>query len=67
MRSFIAAGFLVLGVIGFSSCGYDGWVRYSCQEAGNWEKPECQKPQCVVTGTCSEYLLPEGVLDDQND
>jgi hypothetical protein len=46
-----------------SSCGYQGWVRYPCQEFENWEKPECNPPQCLPTGTCTKDIIP-GVLDE---
>ena len=44
-----------------SGCGYDGTVRYPCQEFENWEKPECNPPQCLVTGTCTSDLIPDVV------
>lgn len=56
----LAGGF---GLAPLTSCGYDGWVRYPCQEQENWGKPECQKPGCIVTGTCTDFLIPEGVKD----
>lgn len=58
--------FIVCLLIGLSltGCTYDGWVRYPCQEFENWEKPECNPPQCEVTGTCSDDLLP-GVFDEK--
>jgi len=24
----------------------------------NWNKPECQRPTCAVTGTCPDQLVP---------
>jgi hypothetical protein len=43
-----------------SACAqYQGWVRYPCQEFENWEKPECNPPQCIATGTCTKDILPE--------
>jgi len=50
---------LLLIVPLLSSCGYQGWVRYPCQEVANWENQECKHPDCDVTGTCPEDLLPE--------
>lgn len=47
--------------LGLSGCGYQGWVRYECQEVENWTLEECQHPRCDVVGTCPEDLLPEGV------
>jgi hypothetical protein len=40
-----------------SACGYQGWVRYECQEWEFWNEPQCQKPQCVPTGTCTEDII----------
>jgi hypothetical protein len=56
LKKFIASFLLAITL---SGCGYQGWVRYPCQEFENWEKPECNPPQCEVTGTCSADLLPE--------
>jgi len=42
-----------------TGCGYDGWVRYPCQEPKNWETAECNPPICEATGTCTKDLLPE--------
>jgi len=54
IRALIGA---MLGTLLLSGCGYQGWVRYECQEFENWQKPECTKPQCEVTGTCTEDLI----------
>ncbi len=35
--------------------------RYDCQDPDNWEVPECQKPKCVASGYCTEYLV---TIDD---
>lgn len=44
--------------LALSSCkAYQGYTRYPCQEYKNWNKPECQKPQCIPTGTCTDDLL----------
>lgn len=56
------AGALVL-VLGLSACGYDGWVRYPCQNYENWYKPECQKPECEVSGTCAEDILGDDIYE----
>jgi hypothetical protein len=47
-----------------SSCGYQGWVRYPCQEFENWENPECNPPQCEALGLCTKDLLPETEIID---
>jgi len=56
MKALIGA---ILGMLLLSGCGYQGWIRYECQIYENWSKPECQPPQCEVTGTCTKDLIPE--------
>ena len=36
--------------------------RYPCQNPDNFYKPECQKPKCLFTQMCPEYLVAP-VLD----
>ena len=60
LKRFIASFFLAVTL---SGCGYQGWVRYPCQSYENWDKPECNPPQCISTGTCTENLIPEGTLN----
>jgi hypothetical protein len=31
--------------------------RYACQSPDNFGLPECQKPRCLFTQTCPEYLV----------
>jgi hypothetical protein len=31
--------------------------RYPCQNPDNFELKECQKPRCLFTQTCPEYLV----------
>jgi len=31
--------------------------RYACQNPDNFHKAECQKPKCLFTQTCPEYLV----------
>ena len=50
---------LLLCCLSLTSCGYQGYTRYSCQEYENWQKPECNPPQCEATGTCTKDLLPK--------
>jgi hypothetical protein len=56
LKRFIAFFFLAITL---SGCSYQGWVRYPCQEYENWEKPECNPPQCIPTGTCTKDIIPE--------
>ena len=53
-------------ILALSACQrYDGYTRYPCQEYANWKNPECQKPECQVTGTCTEDLVGEIVKGHQ--
>jgi predicted small lipoprotein YifL len=56
-----AASLAAIFALSLAGCGYQGWVRYPCQLHENWEKPECMKPQCKVTGTCTEDLIGDGI------
>ncbi len=47
-----------------AGCGYDGVMRYPCQSFENWEKPECNPPQCESTGVCTKDLLPPEVFEE---
>ena len=38
--------------------------RYVCQNPDNFDKAECQKPRCLFTQTCPEYLVAP-VLEKQ--
>lgn len=58
---FIACCLIALSL---SGCGYQGWVRYPCQEYENWTKDQCQPPQCEALGQCTKDLLPE--VETQN-
>jgi hypothetical protein len=56
----LAAGLTLILSTSLAACGYQGWVRYPCQLHENWDKPECKKPKCQVTGTCTEDLIGDG-------
>jgi hypothetical protein len=47
-----------------TGCIYDGTYRYPCQDPDNWEMAECRPPICEADGTCTTYLVPEGVLNE---
>jgi hypothetical protein len=51
--------FTVFFASAISSCGYQGYTRYPCQEYANWQKPECNPPQCEAIGQCTKDLLPK--------
>ena len=48
---------LVLGCILFLIAGCEDRYRYPCQNPDNFYKAECQKPRCLFTQTCPEYLV----------
>jgi predicted small lipoprotein YifL len=60
LRKFTASLLIVASLNLLTGCGYQGWMRYPCQEFENWEKPECNPPQCLAVGQCTKDLLPEG-------
>jgi len=55
---------LVLIASTLSGCGYQGWMRYPCQEFENWQNPECNPPQCLAVGQCTKDLIPESVEEN---
>ena len=46
---------LLLAVLVLAGC-HDRY-RYPCQNPDNFTLPECQKPKCLFTQTCPEYLV----------
>lgn len=44
---------LTLGLL----AGCNDHYRYPCQNPDNFAKPECQKPKCLFTQMCPEYLV----------
>ena len=46
-----------LCVFALPACGYQGGYRYSCQDPENWEKKECNPPDCNITGDCWKDLV----------
>jgi hypothetical protein len=37
--------------------GCEEQYRYKCQNPDNFHATECQKPRCLFTQTCPEYLV----------
>lgn len=37
--------------------GCDDQYRYYCQNPDNFAHAQCQKPRCLFTQTCPEYLV----------
>ena len=54
LRIFLLSTILALGL---TSCGYQGFYRYPCQNPENWEKPECNPPICEASGTCTKDMI----------
>lgn len=66
MKRYITFLLIATSLTFLTGCGqYQGWVRYPCQEYENWDKPECNPPQCLSTGTCTKDIFPEGMIDEQ--
>jgi hypothetical protein len=38
--------------------------RYTCQDFDHFQDPECQRPRCLFTQTCPDYLVAP-VLEKQ--
>lgn len=55
-KLFKYAAVLILAPLALAVFGGDRF-RYPCQDPANWDKAECQKPQCDVTRTCPEHIF----------
>jgi hypothetical protein len=55
---------LVLSLLALVGC--DDRYRYPCQNPDNFHKPDCQKPKCLFTQQCPEYLVAP-ILEKQID
>jgi hypothetical protein len=47
----------LLTIILFVMVGCEDRYRYVCQDPDKFNFPECQKPRCLFTQTCPEYLV----------
>ena len=56
---------LILAVMALTGCLEDRY-RYPCQNPDNFHKPDCQKPKCLFTQQCPEYLVAP-ILEKQID
>ena len=45
----------IAAVMALSGC--EDRYRYPCQEPQNFNKSECNPPQCHADETCTEYLI----------
>jgi hypothetical protein len=48
--------FILLAISALTACFEDRY-RYVCQNPDKFDLPECQKPRCLFTQTCPEYLV----------
>jgi hypothetical protein len=55
---------LILVLLALAGC--EDRYRYPCQNPDNFHKPECQKPKCLFTQQCPEYLVAP-ILEKQID
>jgi hypothetical protein len=55
---------LILAVLALVGC--EDRYRYPCQNPDNFHKPDCQKPKCLFTQQCPEYLVAP-ILEKQID
>ena len=46
---------LLLVVLALAGC--KDRYRYPCQNPENFSHPDCQKPKCLFTQQCPEYLV----------
>jgi hypothetical protein len=60
--------YAVVGVLALSAvfilAGCEDQYRYKCQNPDHFNAPECQKPKCLFTQMCPEYLVAP-ILKDQ--
>jgi hypothetical protein len=54
----------VLAMLALVGC--EDRYRYPCQNPDNFHKTECQKPKCLFTQQCPEYLVAP-ILEKQID
>ena len=57
MKKITAIALAGLLMVSLSSCGYNGFYRYPCQDPNNWEIKECNPPICEATGTCTKDVI----------
>ena len=62
MKRIIPIALSTLLVILLTSCGYQGFYRYPCQNPDNWKNVECNPPICEANGTCTKDLFGTGVI-----
>lgn len=53
---------LILSLILVTGC--EDRYRYFCQDPKNWNEKKCQRPECLFTQDCPDYLVAP-VLEKQ--
>lgn len=53
---------LLMSLAFFAGC--EDQYRYPCQNPDNFAKAECQRPKCLFTQMCPDYLVAP-ILKDQ--
>ena len=48
---------LILPLLLLASC--EQRYRYACQDPGNWESAQCQKPLCEVNQDCPDHVFTD--------
>ena len=48
---------LVLLAVLAGIAGCDERYRYACQDPKNWAQKRCQRPDCLFTQDCPDYLV----------
>ena len=48
---------ILVGLIFVALTGCQDVYRYPCQNPDNFYKADCQKPKCLFTQQCPEYLV----------
>ena len=49
---------ILVAIVGLLLSGcFEDRYRYFCQSPDNFHAEQCQKPKCLFTQTCPEYLV----------
>ena len=56
---------LLFAIVSLSGC-FDDRYRYVCQNPDHFADAQCQKPKCLFTQQCPEYLVAP-ILEKQID
>jgi len=43
----------------FVMSGCEDRYRYACQDPENWKNAECNRPQCVASGSCTDMIIEQ--------